>query len=90
MEGEIDVDGQNVCILDDIISTGGTIVRAIEHLKSCGAKKVIVEATHGVFAGEKIAEKILNNSCSKLFIINAIVSKENTDKVEILKLPKNL
>ncbi|MEK7128465.1 MAG: ribose-phosphate diphosphokinase, partial [Patescibacteria group bacterium] len=63
MEGEIDVEGKNVCILDDIISTGGKIIRAIEHLKARGAKKIIVGATHGVFAGHRIAEKILNNSC---------------------------
>lgn len=86
MEGEIDVKGKNICILDDIISTGGTIIRAIEHLKSRGAKKIIVGATHGVFAGEKIAEKILNNSCGKIVITNAIISTENN--VEVLKLQK--
>ncbi len=90
MEGEIDVDGKNVCILDDIISTGGTIVRAIEHLKARGAKKIIVGATHGVFAGHMIAEKILNNSCSELFITNAILIKDGAfdTLVEVLELPK--
>jgi len=86
MEGEVDVAGRNVCILDDIISTGGTIVRAIEHLKARGAKKIIVGTTHGVFAGENIAQKILNNSCSKLFITNAIIGNDTTGKIEILTL----
>jgi len=86
MEGEADVKGKNVCILDDIISTGGTIMRAIAHLKARGAEKIIVGATHGVFAGEKIAEKILKSSSSKIFVTNAIIGKEN-GKVEILKLP---
>ena len=72
MEGEVDVEGKNVCILDDIISTGGTIIRATEHLKSRGARKIIVGATHGVFAGENIAEKILRNNCDQLFTTNAI------------------
>ena len=72
MEGEIDVEGKNVCILDDIIATGGTIVRAIEHLKSRGAKKIIVGTTHGVFAGDKIVEKILKSGCKHLFVTNAI------------------
>lgn len=90
MEGEIDVLDKNVCILDDIISTGGTIIRAIEHLKARGAKKIIVGATHGVFAGERIAQKILNNSCSELFISNAIMIKDATfdTLVEIIELPK--
>ncbi|MCX6752337.1 MAG: ribose-phosphate diphosphokinase [Candidatus Nomurabacteria bacterium] len=88
IEGEVDVENKNVCILDDIISTGGTIIRAIEHLKSRGAKKIIVGATHGVFAGEKIAEKILKASCEKIFVTNAIIQSENSD-IEIIKLPKN-
>ena len=89
MEGEIDVAGKNVCILDDIISTGGTIIRAIEHLKSRGAKKIIVGATHGVFAGHRIAEKILNNSCTELFITNTIAVKNVTfdTLVETLEIP---
>ena len=88
IEGEIDVENKNVCILDDIISTGGTIIKAIAHLKSRGAEKIIVGATHGVFAGEKIAEKIVKNSCAKLFVTNAILGNDNQNIV-ILKLPKN-
>ncbi len=72
IEGEVGVDDKNVCILDDMISTGGTIIRAIEHLKSRGAKKIIVGTVHGIFAGEKIAEKILKNGCSKLFTTSTI------------------
>ena len=59
LEGDVDVKGKNICILDDIIATGGTIIRAIEHLKKLGANKIVVGATHGVFSGEKIPEKIL-------------------------------
>src|SRR3989338_6693905 len=77
MEGEVPVRGKNVCILDDIISTGGTIIRAIEHLKSRGAKKIIVGTTHGVFAGEKIAEKILKNIFFFFFYFRAKVFKKS-------------
>lgn len=86
IEGEVEVDGKNVCILDDMISTGGTIVRASEHLKSRGAKKIIVGTVHGIFVGEKIAEKILNNNCEKLFTTNSIIN--NNSEVVTLKLPK--
>ena len=64
--------GKNICILDDIIATGGTIIHAIKHLKEKGAKKIIVGGTHGVFAGETIAEKILKSSCSHIFVTNSI------------------
>ena len=87
IEGHVDVKGKNVVILDDIIATGSTIMHASKHLKTLGAKKIIVGATHGVFAGVNIAEKILKNSCDKIFITNAIIGSNN--KVEILKLDVN-
>ena len=84
IEGEVDVQGRNICILDDIISTGGTIVHATKHLKARGAKRIIVGATHGVFAGEKIAEKILKSSCSRLFVTNAIPNENK--RIKTLKI----
>lgn len=84
MKGEIDVRGKNICILDDIISTGSTLIHAITHLKKLGAKKIIVGATHGVFAGEKIAQKIQKAGASNIFVTNAIVSKNKN--VKVLKL----
>lgn len=87
LEGDVDVNGKNICILDDIIATGGTIMHASKHLKSLGAKRIIVGATHGVFSGEKIAEKILSSSCEELFATNAIQREDKS--VKILKLPKN-
>ena len=47
---DVDVRGKNVLIVDDIISTGGTMVRAANLLREMGAEKVFVSATHGVFA----------------------------------------
>ena len=43
------VKGNNVVILDDMIDTGGTIIKAAQALKKAGAKKIIVAATHGLF-----------------------------------------
>lgn len=43
------VKGNNVVILDDMIDTGGTIVKAAKALKKAGAKKIIVAASHGIF-----------------------------------------
>ena len=44
MEGEFDVKDKNVLILDDMISTGGTMLRALEKLTEAGAKKVCCAA----------------------------------------------
>lgn len=47
----LDVSGMSVAIVDDIISTGGTIARASEHLRSQGATRVVAACTHGLFTG---------------------------------------
>lgn len=54
MTGE--VAGDTVVIIDDVISTGGTIIESASALKRRGASKIIVCATHGVFAGNAIKD----------------------------------
>lgn len=59
MGGKLEVEGKNVVVLDDIISTGGTMNKAIELAKNAGAEKVFAAATHGLFvsnAMEKLEE----------------------------------
>jgi len=41
---------KNIVIIDDMIDTGGTMVKAIIKAKANGAKRVIVAATHGIFS----------------------------------------
>jgi len=48
----LDVAGRAVAIIDDIISTGGTIARAAEHLRGQGATRVVAACTHGLFTGD--------------------------------------
>jgi ribose-phosphate pyrophosphokinase len=52
---EFKVEGKNVIIFDDIISTGGTIAAAAKILKELGAKKVFAACVHPLLIGE--AEK---------------------------------
>jgi ribose-phosphate pyrophosphokinase len=51
----LNVKGQTVIILDDIISTGGTIVGAAKILREQGAKHVFCGCVHGLLIGD--AEK---------------------------------
>ncbi len=46
---DLDVNGKRVALVDDLISTGGTILEASKLLKSKGAAKVNVYCIHGLF-----------------------------------------
>lgn len=48
--GDVDLKGRDVVFADDIISTGGTIVRAARACKKKGAKRMFVLCTHPVLA----------------------------------------
>lgn len=45
------MEGRTVILLDDLISTGGTLVRAARKCLSAGAERVWAAATHGLFTG---------------------------------------
>jgi ribose-phosphate pyrophosphokinase len=58
------VKGKKVAIVDDIISTGGTIAKAAESLREQGASRILAVCTHGVFAGEAL--KKLSAVCDEI------------------------
>lgn len=66
-----DVKGRTVLMVDDIISTGGTVSEAAELVMSRGAKEVIVAATHPVFAG-KAAQRLAAAPISKIIVTDTI------------------
>jgi len=54
---KIDIKGKNIVFVDDIISTGNTIIEAVKNIKKLGAKKFYCIAVHGIFV-EKALEKL--------------------------------
>jgi ribose-phosphate pyrophosphokinase len=66
-----DVKGKNAIIVDDIISTGGTIVHSVESLKEAGANTIYVAASHGVFAGNA-SEKLLHAPIEEMIVSDTI------------------
>lgn len=77
----LSVSGKKVAIVDDIIATGGTIVRATEHLKSQGAKEVYAACTHGLFA--KNALPRLQHVCHEVISTDTI--ENETSVVSVAK-----
>ena len=61
-----DVDGQTAVIVDDIVSTGGSLVQTAEALRTAGARRVLAAITHPVLAGSAV--KRIEESCIERFI----------------------
>lgn len=81
-----DVEGKTAVIVDDMISTGGTLVEAVKLLKSRGADKIYVCATHGIFAGEAM-DLIANSDIEELFVTDTIpLPPSAPDKVTVVSV----
>lgn len=66
----LDAGGRKVAIVDDIISTGGTIVKASEQLRKQGAASIVAVCTHGVFASNAIPR--LKAACDEVHSTDTI------------------
>jgi ribose-phosphate pyrophosphokinase len=66
-----EIDGRNCVIMDDMIDTAGTLVKAADVLKERGAKSVYAYCTHAVFSGPAI-ERIKASALDEVVICNTI------------------
>ena len=66
-----EIDGRNCVIMDDMIDTAGTLVKAAEVLKERGAKSVYAYCTHPIFSGPAI-ERIAKSALDEVVITNTI------------------
>jgi ribose-phosphate pyrophosphokinase len=83
-----EIEGRNCVVMDDMIDTAGTLVKAAEVLKERGAKKVYAYCTHAVFSGPAI-ERIKNSALDEVVITNTIPLGEEgrqSSKVRLLSV----
>jgi ribose-phosphate pyrophosphokinase len=66
-----DVDGQNCLIVDDLIDTGGTLVKSAEALMEYGAASVTACATHAVLSGPAV-QRIADSVIKEVIFSNSI------------------
>ena len=67
-----EIDGRNCVIMDDMIDTAGTLVKAAEVLKARGAKKVYAYCTHPIFSGPAIDRIAKGNALDEVVVTNTI------------------
>lgn len=65
------VDDQDVIIIDDMIDTGGTILKSLELLYDSGANSVRIMATHGLFSNDGYT-KLVNSNIDEIIITNTL------------------
>ena len=86
------VEGKTALIVDDMIDTGGTLVRGVEALLSKGATQVYACCTHPVFAGKAI-EKICKSPVASVVATDSIPlspEAQNCGRIQILSVAKLL
>jgi len=86
-----EVKNKNVVIVDDLIATGSSLIKASEALKEKGAKKIIACITHGVLCGKAIEN--IKNSCIDLLAITDSIplpKEKQIDKIKVVSISKLL
>ncbi len=71
----VKVKGRNVVIVDDIISTGGTVAKAAELLLGQGAESITVVVAHALMAGNA-ASKLKKAGVSAVYAANTLPLRE--------------
>jgi ribose-phosphate pyrophosphokinase len=81
------VAGRTCIVVDDMIDTGATIIKAADALFEQGAAKVIVTATHGVLSGNAV-DGLKNSRISEVIVTNTLPIPHDSrfDKLTVLSI----
>jgi len=81
-----EVKGKVALIIDDLVDTAGTLVKAAEALKKAGASRIMAGAAHGVMAGPAF-ERLEQSEIESLVITNSIpLGDRHSRKITVLSV----
>jgi ribose-phosphate pyrophosphokinase len=81
-----DVNGRNVIIVDDMISTGGSISEAARIVRREGAKKIVIAVSHAVFCGPAV-ERLDACPADKILVTDTIPRQAKVPRqVEVISI----
>ncbi len=79
---DVDVKGKNIVLIDDMISTGNTLIKTIKKLNKLGCKKITCIATHGLFR-ENALDK-LRKTGANVITTNSVPNKVAKIDISVL------
>jgi len=78
-----DVQGKNVVLVDDMVDTAGTLVKAAALMMEKGALSVRAVATHAILSGDA-HHRIENSKLSELVVTDTIPLKRTNNKIKVV------
>jgi ribose-phosphate pyrophosphokinase len=86
-----DIKGKHVIIIDDMIDTAGSLVKAAEVAKQFGALDVYASCTHGILSGPAI-ERIKGSQIEEVVITDTIPlpAEKQIEKIKVLPVAELL
>ena len=82
-----EVEGKNVILVDDMVDTAGTLVKASEIMKDKGAVSVRAICTHAILSGNAV-EKVENSPMEELIVTDSIPHDSLPKKIHVLSCDK--
>lgn len=81
-----DVRGRSCLIIDDMISTGGTIARAVEALLAAGASHgIVVAASHGLIVGEA-RHRLSHEAIQAVFVTDSVAADRSWSRLRVVPI----
>jgi ribose-phosphate pyrophosphokinase len=82
-----EVEGRICILVDDMIDTGGTIVKAAEALANEGAAEIVIAATHPILSDPAV-DRLKNSPASEIIVTNTlpIPQDRHFDKLTVLSI----
>ncbi len=71
---DVNVYGKDVVVIDDIISTGGTMSNIVSFLKGKGANRVLAIASHGLFIGNAV-NRLKSAGADEIIVLDTVAKR---------------
>jgi ribose-phosphate pyrophosphokinase len=82
-----EVSGRNLLIIDDMIDTGSTLLKAVDKLQEVGARDVHACATHAVLSADAL-ERLEDSSIASVIVTDTLPLKRPSPKVRVVSTAK--